>query len=807
MIRKHVVIGAIAWFVVPALWGFLPGTRSARAAGLLIADNGNGGILDFTDHSVHVWIHDGVAVTEVTQVFKNNENRQVEALYTFPVPRDASVSNFSMWIGGKEMIGEVVEKQRAREIYDSYRRVKRDPGLLEQTDYRTFEMHVFPIAPLAEQKVRITYYQQLEIDDDWATYTYPLQSNTRHAVNSRVSGKFSFDLEARSEIPIAELQSPSHAKHLSVVRHDEHFDEAKITTIGADLNRDVVVNFRLARPRTGFDMIASREGGEDGYFCLTLATGEDLPAKAAGMDYVFLLDVSGSMNDDSKLDLARSSVEAFVRTLGPDDRFELLTFNAAPTALFGHLLAGDAANQKRGSEFLTSREAHGGTLLGPAIVAAYQYADKARPLNVVILSDGLTEQEERPTLTQLIEQRPINSRVFCVGVGNDIDRDMLQQLADESGGMCAFVSEQADFTRQAEAFRRKLIRPAMTDLKFDFSGIKVYDMEPPAPAVLYRGSPLRIYGRYQTGGFGRLSFHAKLGDQSIDQTVALEFPIADDGNPQIERMWAWRKLNRLLNGPGGSSDATIDAVVRLGEAYSIASEYTSFIVLENDAEYAKWKIAQRNAFRLTRNREAERSVTTQLLDLRKKLVSEVSPVSEVLPVNPLPQTPLDPASPAAAAPEAKVAITPQIPRGNSSDLNVGAPGAGGGAIDPLSALLVLMLTGLCLLRIELVFPLLSRCATQRPPKVETPGDTDRIPIVDYRQIFLRVFLRCRGFRHLSPCAIRPSVDAAWAPRLSTILRKNVAPAICQPPSISGRYAGTVAGVVGTLRVARLCRVA
>ncbi len=708
MINKHIVFKLTTGFIISSLLtAMMLETQSARGAGLLIADNGNGGILDITDHSVHVSIHDGVAITEVTQVFKNNENRQVEALYTFPVPRDASVSNFSMWIGGKEMIGEVIEKQRAREIYDSYRRAKRDPGLLEQTDYRTFEMHVFPIAPLAEQKVRITYYQQLEIDDDWATYTYPLQSNTRHAVNSRVSGNFSFDLEARSEIPIAELQSPSHAKHLHVVCHDEHFDEAKITTFGADLNRDVVVNFRLARPRSGIDMIASRDGGEDGYFCLTLATGQDLPAKAEGMDYVFLLDVSGSMNDDSKLDLARSSVEAFVRTLGPDDRFELLAFNAAPTALFGHLMAADDANQKRGSEFLASREAHGGTLLGPAIVAAYQYADKARPLNVVILSDGLTEQEERPALAQLIEQRPINSRVFCVGIGNDIDRDMLQQLADESGGMCAFVSEQADFSRQAEAFHRKLIRPAMTDLKFDFSGVKVYDMEPPMPADLYRGSPLRIYGRYQASGSGQLTFHAKLGDQSIDQAVALDFPSADDSNPQIERMWAWRKLNRLLNGQVGSSDATIDAAVRLGEAYSIASEYTSFIVLENDAEYAKWKIAQRNAFRLTRDRDAEQSVTTQLLGLRKKLASEIAPVSAV---STLPQTPLDPASPAAAAPEAKETITPQIPRGNSSDINVGAPGAGGGAIDPLSGLLVVLLIGAGLLRVRLVFPMLSRCA-------------------------------------------------------------------------------------------------
>src|SRR3982751_1283081 len=110
----------------------------------------------------------------VTQVFQNTENRQVEALYTFPVPKGASVANFSMWINGKEMVGEVVEKERARQIYDSYKQQKRDPGLLEQTDFRTFEMRIFPIAPHAEQRVQVTYAQELDFDHDWATYVYPL---------------------------------------------------------------------------------------------------------------------------------------------------------------------------------------------------------------------------------------------------------------------------------------------------------------------------------------------------------------------------------------------------------------------------------------------------------------------------------------------------------------------------------------------------------------------------------------------------------------------------------------------------------
>src|SRR5437870_5072791 len=181
----------------------------ARAAGLLVADGGFGGVLEVKEHEVQVTINNGIAVTRVTQVFHNTEKRQVEALYTFPVPRGASVSSFSMWINGKEMIGEVLEKQRAREIYNSYKQQRRDPGLLEQADYRTFEMRIFPIAPDADQKVEITYYQELDFDHDLATYVYPLATVTRKGADARTTGRFAMSFDVKSAIPIAELESPS----------------------------------------------------------------------------------------------------------------------------------------------------------------------------------------------------------------------------------------------------------------------------------------------------------------------------------------------------------------------------------------------------------------------------------------------------------------------------------------------------------------------------------------------------------------------------------------------------------------------
>jgi len=657
----------------------LPG--NAKAAGLLIADGGFGGVLNIQEHDVHVTINNGIAVTRVTQVFKNTENRQVEALYTFPVPKGASVSNFSMWINGKEMIGEVLEKKRAREIYDSYKRTRRDPGLLEQVAYKTFEMRIFPIQPRAEQRVQITYYQELDVDNNAATYVYPLSTVTRNDINSRTTGKFAINLDVKSAVPITGMESPSHGKDFVVATHSDHYRQASLESNEGSLERDVVVVCHMARPQTGIDLITSRQKGEDGFFYLTLTAGEELATLDQGMAYVFLLDISGSMGNDRKLIISRSSVEAFIDELSADDRFEVMTFNVAPTTLFGSLQPASDTMKARAEQFLGTQQARGGTVLAPAMNTAYRYADPDRTLNVVILSDGMTEQRERQTLLQLIQSRPRNARVFCIGIGNSVNRPLLEQLADDTGGLAAFVSRADSFQRQAKAFRRKLMRPVATDLELTIDGVRIYDMEPGSLPNLYHGSPVRIYGRYAGDGKAQMTLTASIQGREVIQSAYLEFPKTDPNNPEIERMWAWKRIDQVLKTAdrNGFRNPVIQEVIRLGETYSIVSEYTSFLVLENDAEYRRWKIERRNADRIATDRRAMEARHENLERIRNKAVAGLGPQA-AQPKSPSIQAPaIAPTAPAGST----VPAPPQasVPRSSQSrDLNFGT---GTGPVGPL----------------------------------------------------------------------------------------------------------------------------
>lgn len=689
--KRCIWMHCVAVAVVTGLIVF-PTARS-QAAGLLIADGGLGGQLDIKEHAVKVTINNGIAVTEVTQVFQNREDRQVEALYTFPVPKGASVSNFSMWINGKEMVGEVLEKKKAREIYNSYKQVRKDPGLLEQVDYKTFEMRVFPIGPRAEQKVQVVYYQELDVDHDWATYVYPLATTTRRETNSSATGKFSLTLDAKSEVPIVALESPSHPKDFAIAKHTETYQQASLETKSGDLGRDVVLAYHLARPHTGMDLIASKQGSEDGYFCLTLTAGEELKQQDAGMDYVFILDISGSMSDDGKLDLSRNSLDAFIKSLGATDRFEVMTFNNAPHPFFKSLAAADEEHKKEATTLLAGQEARGGTILNPALNTAYKYADPSRLLNVVILSDGLTETGDAQTLLNLIKARPANSRVFSIGVGNDVNKPLLENIAQQSGGLAAFLSRGDNFARQAEAFHRKLMRAVASDLKIDFGNVRVYDIEPKQLPNLYHGSPVRLYGRYKDGGPVQVKLAGKIGENPLNTTIALEFPRQEGANPEIERMWALCKVNRLLQegDAAGSRTSAIDEVVRLGEGYSIVTEYTSFIVLENDAEYQRWQIQRRNVLRIARDRSSEKALGDQLAKLRNEATEALGPSAVPKQFAELPADQTQSGTPGTNKPDTSFP-------GRSQNVDMGATNSshfgGGGAIDPLTAGIALALAGL-----------------------------------------------------------------------------------------------------------------
>ena len=391
------------------------------------------------------------------------------------------------------------------------------------------------------------------------------------------------------------------------------------------------------------------------------------------------------MADSGKLLLSKDAVAAFLKELGDADRFEVMTFNVTPNLAFGQLQPGTTANKQRALDYLATQQARGGTVLQPAMATAYKFASNDRPLNVVILSDGLTEQQERAVLLQQIQQRPGNTRVFCIGVGNDVNRPLLEQLAEDSGGLSAFVSPGDNFERQARAFRQKLLRPFATNLEIKFAGADVTEVEPAVLPNLYYGAPVRLYGRYRGGGTAEVTLRASVNGVEIKQAAPLDFPKTDTANPEINRMWAWHRVNRLLKDADRQGDraAAIPEIIRLGEDFSIVTEYTSFLVLENDAEYQRWKIARKNLAGTARDRQAQAKLREQLDGIRNKALANLGPQTAEPVAQPKPVK-LASVTPTATQPAPAVPAQTPPPSNRRQSWDIGLPGTG--PVGPLGVL-------------------------------------------------------------------------------------------------------------------------
>src|SRR4029077_623274 len=128
-------------------------------------------------HKVNVEIRDQIARTVIEESFVNRTPAQLEGVFYFPLPDDASISGFGMWIGNELVEADIVEKQRAREIYETILRERRDPGLLEWTGGNLFKARVFPIPGNAEKRIKISYTQVLPARGHRYRYSYALQSD------------------------------------------------------------------------------------------------------------------------------------------------------------------------------------------------------------------------------------------------------------------------------------------------------------------------------------------------------------------------------------------------------------------------------------------------------------------------------------------------------------------------------------------------------------------------------------------------------------------------------------------------------
>ncbi|MBM4023063.1 MAG: VWA domain-containing protein [Planctomycetes bacterium] len=589
------LIGVVAWLVVTS--------ATASAQGLIVIDRPPPGWrppphvphpfapLELRRHHVTVTVRAHVATTEIEQTFFNPNDRPLEGSYLLPVPRGVTLDSFAMDLDGTLTEAELLDADKARGIYEDIVRRTRDPALLEYAGQDCYKVRVFPIEPRKEKRLRLITTQLLASDGGMVEYRHHLGVEK---FCPRPIDSLSVKVRIETEAPLTTIHSPSH--EVEVTRNGER--RAVVGFEAKDLRPDG--DFRLVwgvKPDelVGLGLLCHRERDEEeGTFALFAAPSPaTVAAKPQPKDIVFVLDTSGSMADGDKLGQARRALEFCLRNLDDRDRFGVVRFATEAESLAEALLPADAAAREKAIAFVKGFKPIGGTAIADALTRGLALAttahDPARPCFVVFLTDGLptvgsTDVDRLVGLVaDAVGTRTI--RVFCFGVGTDVNTHLLDRIVERTRAAGQYVLPGEDLELTLAGFYGKIANPVLANLAVSIDGeVRLSKIHPSPPPDLFQGEQLVVLGRFTGQGRATLTLTGTVGGEPRRLTLTRTFP-ADDGERDfLPRLWAVRRVGFLLDQIRlhGESREVRDEAATLARRFGIVTPYTSWLILEDE---------------------------------------------------------------------------------------------------------------------------------------------------------------------------------------------------------------------------------
>src|SRR5688500_9294684 len=532
-----------------------------------------------------------VATTHVEQVFRNDTNFTLEGTYFFPIPEAASISEFAIWEGNQRLVGEVRTREEARRIYDEIVRRQRDPGLLEYAGKDLFQASIFPIPPRSDKKLEITYTQVVRAEGGTVSYRYPLGTGRQATQIGTVAGR----VEVESREPLRNVYSPTHA--IDVKRHNDRRSLVSFENESGKEPQDFQLFYTISKEDFGLTLLTHREPGKHGYFLLMISPKDDwTDQEYSAKDVVFVVDTSGSMAEEGKMEKARSALLYGVRILRPQDRFNIISFAGEEHLMEAGLIAADEKGRARGEAFVKGLRPVGGTNINQSLLASlrqFSETDRDRPKILVFMTDGLPTVDETNVNRIIDNVRKAGKpgvRLFTFGVGYDVNTALLDKLAADNGGVADYVEPKEDLEVKVSNFFAKVNYPVLTDLQVDMGGAQTDLIYPRGIPDVFRGSQVMLIGRYSNAA-DLNSVHLKLTGKSggLSRTYTypnLSFPLRAETNDYLPRLWATRRVGWLMEQvrTNGEQKELRDEIVDLGTRYGIVTPCTSYLALEDNRQ-------------------------------------------------------------------------------------------------------------------------------------------------------------------------------------------------------------------------------
>lgn len=542
-----------------------------------------------------------IADVKITQVYKNEGENVLEAIYLFPASTRAAVYSMKMTIGEREIIAIIQEKQKARENYEQAVEEGKTASLLEQMRPNVFQMNVANILPGDIIKVEMNYTELLIPESGIYEFVYPTVVGPRYSNTLTenatadetwvenpytTEGKdpfYSFDIAVNvsAGLPIQDIRCTSHDMNINFENHTS----AVLTLVPEEKsggNRDCIIQYRLAGNQIESGLLLY-EGAKENFFLAMIQPPESVKTEIIPpREYIFIVDVSGSMYG-FPLDISKTLLRNLIVNLKSTDRFNILLFAGGSELFSEQSVTANKENVSKALNFLDNQRGGGGTELLPALKRALSLKgteDFSR--SFIIATDGYVSVEKEAF--DLIRENLGQANFFTFGIGSSVNRYLLEGMAHVSTGEAFIITNENEAAPIAEKFRKYIQTPVLTNIKLRFDGFDVYDVEPLSVPDVLAEKPVIVFGKWKGKATGKLILTGASGLGRYEALLDAGKSKPKKSNSGLKYLWAREKIRILddYSSLGAFSEEHEKEITDLGLKYNLLTNYTSFIAIDSE---------------------------------------------------------------------------------------------------------------------------------------------------------------------------------------------------------------------------------
>lgn len=606
----------------------IPNERTCGVGSIFAEINSKRVMLPLADVKINAQVASQVASVVMRQTFQNPYQEHLEAVYIFPLPGGAAVSDFEMRIGSKIVKGKVEERGEARRQYQEAINQGKRAALMEKERDDVFTLQLGNLPPGQEITIAITYSEKLIFFEDGTTeirlplvvapryipgqslYREPVGDGIEPDTNivtdaSRISPprlaknfdpKVSLSIETLilwdDTVDGGELRNLCCSQHATRISAGREGVKVSLARQDEALDRDFVLRWTLSNTKLRTSLLVCRDSYSEAYGMLSIIPPSEEGRYSQARDVVFIVDRSGSMQGIKMASAARACA-LLLRTLGPQDRFAIQSFSNGVEWLNpsygsygreGYFIPADYYGLEQGERYLRSINAAGGTEIYKALVEAMKMLELRResyrriPV-IVLLTDGEVGNESQ--VLKEAQQRLGATRLFTIGIDTAVNQGFLQHLANVGSGTATFVTPGAQLEDALVNVGREIGSPLVVNLRLEDvdSGLDISAIAPSKIPDLFNGRAssaffiarnigrIRVRGQFVAGG----EFDIIVNPQEVFLT-------------SIAQLWAKERITDLEDRYRvelSSQERLKYEIISLSIRFNILTRFTAFIAVDH----------------------------------------------------------------------------------------------------------------------------------------------------------------------------------------------------------------------------------